>query len=277
MVAAFKGGRRPPWKPLAMEILVVDAFTDRPFAGNPAAVCRLSEPADEGWMKNLAGEMNLSETAFLIPSGNGYQIRWLTPSVEVELCGHATLASAHVLFAEGLERVEFSSRSGVLTAARLPDGWIRLDFPATPPTACFPPEGLLEALGCSAVWVGRSRFDYLIEVDSESTVRSLKPDHSRLGKLEVRGIMVTAGGQDYDFVSRFFAPGAGVDEDPVTGSAHCSLTPYWAAKLDKTRMLAYQASQRGGVVRVELAGERVYLEGQAVTVSRVKLERLAQP
>lgn len=260
-----------------MEIQVVDAFTDRPFAGNPAAVCRLSEPADEGWMKNLAREMNLSETAFLIPDGSGYQIRWLTPSLEVDLCGHATLASAHVLFSEGREKVEFFSRSGALTAARLPDGWIRLDFPATVPAACAPPDGLLEALGCRALWVGRSRFDYLVEVDSEATVRALKPDHSRLGKLEVRGIMVTARGQDYDFVSRFFAPGAGVAEDPVTGSAHCSLTPYWAEKLGKRRMLAYQASLRGGVVRVELAGERVYLEGQAVTVSRVRLESLARP
>ena len=260
-----------------MEIVVVDAFSDRPFAGNPAAVCRLNEAADEGWMKNLAREMNLSETAFLIPEGDGYQIRWLTPAVEVDLCGHATLASAHVLFSEGSRSVRFSSRSGPLTATRLPDGWIRLDFPATPPVGCEPPAGLLEALGCTPQWVGRSRFDYLVEVDSEATVRSLKPDHSRLAKLEVRGIMVTAHGQDYDFVSRFFAPGAGVDEDPVTGSAHCSLTPHWAGKLGKTRMLAYQASSRGGVVRVELAGERVYLEGQAVTVSKVKLENAALP
>jgi predicted PhzF superfamily epimerase YddE/YHI9 len=260
-----------------MEIVVVDAFTDRPFAGNPAAVCRLTGPVDEGWMKNLAREMNLSETAFLLPEGDGHQIRWLTPSVEVDLCGHATLASAHVLFAEGAEVARFHSRSGALTATRLEEGWIRLDFPATPPVACEVPKGLLEALGCEARWVGRSRFDYLVEVDSEATVRRLQPDHSALGKLEVRGIMVTAAGQDYDFVSRFFAPGAGVAEDPVTGSAHCSLTPYWADKLGKSRMLAYQASARGGVVRVELAGERVYLEGQAVTVSRVKLEARAQP
>ncbi len=260
-----------------MEIVVVDAFSDRPFAGNPAAVCRLPGAVDGGWMKNLAREMNLSETAFLIPEGDGYRIRWLTPAVEVDLCGHATLASAHVLFGEGAHSVSFSSRSGPLTAARLADGWIRLDFPGTAPAECEPPEGLLEALGCQAVWVGRSRFDYLVEVDSEATVRSLQPDHSRLGKLDVRGIMVTARGQDHDFVSRFFAPGAGVDEDPVTGSAHCSLTPYWAAKLGKNRMLAYQASARGGVVRVELAGERVYLEGQAVTVSRVRLEDAALP
>lgn len=258
-----------------MEIVVVDAFTDRPFAGNPAAVCRLSGPTDEVWMKNLAREMNLSETAFLIPDGDSYQIRWLTPAVEVDLCGHATLASAHVLFGEGSESLRFSSRSGPLTATRLPDGWIRLDFPATVPEQCPSPEGLLEALGCAAVWVGRSRFDYLVEVDSETTVRALKPDHSRLAKLEVRGIMVTARGADYDFVSRFFAPGAGVAEDPVTGSAHCSLTPYWAGKLGKDRMLAFQASPRGGVVRVELAGDRVYLEGQAVTVSRVRLEDAA--
>lgn len=260
-----------------MEIVVVDAFTDRPFAGNPAAVCRLTGPVDETWMKNLAREMNLSETAFLLPQGEGYQIRWLTPSVEVDLCGHATLASAHVLMTEAVESVSFSSRSGPLTAARLADGWIRLDFPATPPTACQAPAGLLEALGCEARWVGRSRFDYLVEVDSEATVRALEPDHSALGKLEVRGIMVTAPGHDYDFVSRFFAPGAGVAEDPVTGSAHCCLTPYWAGKLGKQRLLAYQASARGGVVRVELVGDRVYLEGQAVTVSRVRLEGRAEP
>ncbi|MBN9413950.1 MAG: PhzF family phenazine biosynthesis protein [Candidatus Eremiobacteraeota bacterium] len=260
-----------------MEIVVVDAFTDRPFAGNPAAVCRLSGPVDEAWMKNLAREMNLSETAFLIPQADGHQIRWLTPSVEVDLCGHATLASAHVLMSEGAELVRFSSRSGPLSAARLADGWIRLDFPATPPTVCEPPVGLLEALGCQARWVGRSRFDYLVEVESEGVVRALTPDHSALGKLDVRGIMVTAPGQDYDFVSRFFAPGAGVTKDPVTGSAHCCLTPYWAGKLGKPRLLAYQASARGGVVRVELAGQRVYLEGQAVTVSRVRLEPPAEP
>lgn len=259
-----------------MEIIVVDAFTDRPFAGNPAAVCRLSEPADEQWMRNLAREMNLSETAFLLPDGNGHQIRWFTPSVEVDLCGHATLASAHVLFAGGSEELCFSSRSGPLTARRLQDGWIRLDFPATPPAPCDAPEGLLDALGCAAIGVSRSRFDYLVEVDSEATVRALKPDHSRLATLEVRGIMVTARGRDYDFVSRFFAPGAGVNEDPVTGSAHCCLTPYWAEKLGKKRMRAFQASSRGGVVRVELAGERVYLEGLAVTVSRVLLEPAAR-
>lgn len=262
-----------------MKLTVVDAFTDRPFAGNPAAVCQLTGPVDEGWMKDLAREMNLSETAFLIPQPDGtQQIRWLTPSVEVDLCGHATLASAHVLFqAGGGERVEFSSRSGPLVATRLADGWIRLDFPATPPLECPAPEGLLEALGCQAVRVGRSRFDYLVEVDSEETVRGLKPEHSALGRLEVRGIMVTARGREYDFVSRFFAPGAGVNEDPVTGSAHCSLTPFWAQRLEKQRMLAFQASPRGGVVRVELHGERVYLEGQAVSISQVELEPAAQP
>ena len=255
-----------------MDIFVVDAFSDRPFAGNPAAVCRLEAAADEQWMKNLAREMNLSETAFLIPQGDGFQIRWLTPSVEVDLCGHATLASAHVL---NRQQVTFHSRSGPLRASRLADGWIRLDFPATPPEPCQPPESLLEALGCRAEWVGRSRFDYLVQVANQEIVHGLQPDHSRLKTLAVRGVMVTAAGQDHDFVSRFFAPGAGVDEDPVTGSAHCSLTPFWAERLGKTRMLAYQASARGGVVRVELAGERVYLEGQAVTVSRVTLEPVA--
>lgn len=263
-----------------MKLTVVDAFTDRPFGGNPAAVCQLSGPVDKSWMRNLAREMNLSETAFLTPQADGSQeIRWLTPSVEVDLCGHATLASAHVLFKQqGGDRLVFSSRSGPLVANRLPDGWIRLDFPSTPAEECSPPPGLLEALDCKAVWVGRSRFDYLVELNSEDAVRSLRPDHSSLGRMRrVRGIMVTARGKHYDFVSRFFAPGSGINEDPVTGSAHCALTPFWAQRLEKQQMLAFQASPRGGVIRVELHGDRVYLEGQAVTVSHIELERAAQP
>lgn len=252
-----------------MQLTVVDAFTDVPFHGNPAAVCRLSEPAPEDWMQLVAREMNLSETAFLVPRPGGYDLRWFTPAVEVALCGHATLACAHAL-AES--PVEFSTQSGILTAMRLEDGWLRLDFPATAPEPVEPPDGLLVALGCEARWLGKSRFDYFVEVESEAVVRALNPDHSALQKLPVRGVTVTAAGSGrFDFVSRFFAPGSGIAEDPVTGSAHCALAPFWAARLEKTRMLAYQASPRGGVVRVEARGERVFLEGQAVTVSRVEL------
>lgn len=249
-------------------LTVVDAFSAVPFQGNPAAVCLLPEAAPEQWMQRVAREMNLSETAFLVPDSGGYQLRWFTPTVEVALCGHATLASAHAL---GHPHVEFFTQSGPLSATHLEDGWIRLDFPATPPAAADLPEGLLTALGCEARWLGKSRFDYFIEVESEAVVRALKPDHSALQKLPVRGVTVTASGSgDYDFVSRFFAPGSGIAEDPVTGSAHCALAPFWAERLGKPRLLAYQASQRGGVVRVEARGQRVFLEGQAVTVSRVE-------
>lgn len=255
-----------------IELVVVDAFTDRPFGGNPAAVCVLQSEAPEGWMQSVASEMNLSETAFLVPEGEGTKIRWFTPRVEVALCGHATLASAHALWEKQPGReLRFASQSCPLSAERLEDGWIRLNFPATLAELAEPPAGLLEALGCTPRWVGRSRHDYLVQLDHEGEVRELQPDLSALGRLPVRGIIVTAPGEDYDFVSRFFAPAAGVPEDPVTGSAHCALAPFWAQRLGKTRMLAYQASQRGGRLRVEARGERVYLEGQAVTVSRVQL------
>lgn len=265
-----------------MLIYQVDAFTDRPFAGNPAAVCLLAGPADETWMRHVAREMNLSETAFLhplSPGANDFQLRWFTPTVEVDLCGHATLATAHILWETGVlaEDVEarFHTRSGLLTARRL-DGWIELNFPATPPEPCPAPDGLAAALGVEPLSVGRSKFDYLVEVDSTAAVTALEPDFTRLRSLPVRGIIVTAandGGLDepFDFVSRFFAPAAGVDEDPVTGSAHCTLAPFWAARLGKPKMTAYQASARGGVVRVELLGDRVALQGQAVTVLRAEL------
>ena len=253
---------------------VVDAFTDRPFAGNPAAVMVLESWPEDAWMALVAREMNLSETAFVVPMADGgFHIRWFTPTVEVALCGHATLATAHHMWEERSgDEILFHSQSGRLAARRLADGWIRLDFPGTFAEAVEAPPGLLEALGLNAaVWIGRSKFDYLVQVAAEDTVRSLSPDHTRLKSLPVRGVMVTAAGRDYDFVSRFFAPGAGVPEDPVTGSAHCALAPFWASRLGKERMTAYQASSRGGIVRVEFKGERVYLEGQAVTVSRGNL------
>jgi len=265
---------------LDLDLYQVDAFADRPFAGNPAAVCLLEQPGDARWMQDVAREMNLSETAFLEPAGDGFHLRWFTPAVEVELCGHATLASAHVLWESGRldpsATARFHTLSGLLTAQRQGE-WIELDFPAKPVDEVSPPEGLIAALGSdppAPLFIGKSRFDYLVELPSEGAVRSAVPDHSRLRTLPVRGVIVTARGDaggPYDFVSRFFAPGSGVDEDPVTGSAHCTLGPYWAPKLGKQDLLAYQASARGGVVRVRVAGDRVKLGGQAVTVLRGRL------
>lgn len=257
---------------MAIRIVQVDAFTNRPFAGNPAAVCVLNEPKPDQWMRDVAREMNLSETAFLTPQNGGYHLRWLTPAVEVDLCGHATVASAHVLWQDGHlpegQQARFHTRSGLLTADQRGE-WIELDFPAKVAAAAAPPPELLRALGVNhAKFVGRNAFDYLVEVDSEETLRGLSPDHSTLRKEPVRGVIVTARGTDgeFDFLSRFFAPGSGIDEDPVTGSAHTALGPYWAEKLGKTEMTAFQASARGGVVRVRLEGDRVKLGGQAVTV-----------
>lgn len=252
---------------------IVDAFTERPFAGNPAAVCRLPEPRDSAWMQAVAAEMNLSETAFVrsLPGG-GYALRWFTPEVEVDLCGHATLATAHVLWECGdaprTDDLRFDTASGPLTAT-LSHGAIELDFPATPAERCPPPAGLLEALGLEgAEWFGRSRFDVLVDVGAEEVVRGIEPDFAALRSVDVRGIMVTApsGDQAFHFVSRFFAPREGIDEDPVTGSAHCCLGPYWGERLKHDELVGYQASARGGVVRVRLAGDRVLLGGRAVTV-----------
>ncbi|MFO0961159.1 MAG: PhzF family phenazine biosynthesis protein [Isosphaeraceae bacterium] len=252
-------------------IAVVDAFTDRAFAGNPAGVCILPGPVDEGWMRSVARELNLSETAFLHAEGEGYRLRWLTPRVEVDLCGHATLASAHLLWEEGRigrdRPALFETRSGRLTATLTNDG-IALDFPAKPSEPVTPPEGLAEALGCPIVFVGRNAFDYLVETDSAESVRSLRPDYARLATLPVRGIIVTARSDeaDSDFVSRFFAPAAGVNEDPVTGSAHCALGPFWGPRLGLQDMVGHQVSERGGRVGVRLRGDRVLLIGRAVTV-----------
>ena len=260
-----------------MRLLQIDAFTDRPFCGNPAAVCLLEGEKPAEWMQHLASEMNLSETAFLRRQNGDWSLRWFTPTVEVDLCGHATLASAHALWEEKIlpagERARFQTRSGLLTARRAGE-WIELDFPAKPQEPVAPPAGLLEALGVKcATHTGKSAFDYLVELDSEESVRQLEPDHARLRKLPVRGIIVTsrAATKEFDFVSRFFAPGSGIDEDPVTGSAHCTLAPFWAARLHKNELVAYQASPRGGVVRVRLDGDRVKLGGRAVTVFRGEL------
>lgn len=261
---------------MGLKITQVDAFTAKPFAGNPAAVCVLPEPRDDRWMQAVAREMNLSETAFLVRTGNGFNLRWFTPAMEVDLCGHATLASAHVLWEEGHlkpgETARFHTRSGLLTAMRKGE-WIEMDFPTKPEETVAPPAGLEEALGITAAYIGKNKFDYLVELDTEDMVRNLHPHFTDLKKLPVRGIIVTSrsSSPEFDFVSRFFAPAAGVDEDPVTGSAHCCLAPFWGKRLAKTEMMAYQASPRGGVVRVELAGDRVLLGGQAVTVLRAEL------
>jgi len=224
-------------------------------------------------MRDVAREMNLSETAFLVPQDGGYHLRWFTPAVEVALCGHATVASAHVLWQDGHlpegEQARFHTKSGLLTADRVAGDWIELDFPAKIATACEAPPELLPALGIAeARFVGKNVFDYLVEIESDAALRALTPDHSTLRRLPVRGIIVTAKSTapEFDFLSRFFAPGSGIDEDPVTGSAHTALAPYWAGILGKPEMVGYQASARGGVVKVRVVGDRVKLGGQAVTV-----------
>jgi PhzF family phenazine biosynthesis protein len=256
-----------------MLLVQVDAFTFQPFRGNPAAVCFLDGQRPDAWLQSVAAEMNLSETAFLLPLETEWSLRWFTPATEVALCGHATLASAHALWEENrLEsgsQARFHTKSGLLTADRR-GTLIELDFPATRAERCAPPPGLLEALGVTApAAIARSRFDYLVEVESEEVVRSLEPHQGELRKIPVRGVIVTSPGTgEYDFVSRFIAPGSGVDEDPVTGSAHCCLAPWWAGRIGKSEMTAYQASARGGVVRVRLEGDRVKLGGGAVTTLR---------
>jgi PhzF family phenazine biosynthesis protein len=261
---------------MGQHITQVDAFTDTPFGGNPAAVCLLAEPADARWMQQVAREMNLAETAFLHKQEDGFHLRWFTPAVEVDLCGHATLASAHVLWEEGHlrpgEHARFSTRSGRLSATRQ-GGWIELDFPAMPATPADAPAELAQALGVEFAYVGKNQFDYLVEVDSEERLRALKPDMNLLERVPARGVIVTSRSTsaEYDFVSRFFAPRAGINEDPATGSSHCTLAPFWVQRLGKSEMAAYQASPRGGVLRVRMNGERVCIGGQAITVLRGQL------
>jgi PhzF family phenazine biosynthesis protein len=257
-------------------LFIVDAFAERPFKGNPAAVCLLREAQDDQWMQDVAMEMNLSETAFLCPEGDGYRLRWFTPKVEVDLCGHATLASAHILWETGyLRRTEdarFQTRSGLLTA-RSVEGWIELNFPAEPPEESTAPPELLRALKVQSKYLGQNRFDYLVEAESERAVRDLKPDFGLLASVTTRGVIVTSQSvsKQYDFVSRFFAPAVGINEDPVTGSAHSCLGPYWSGKLNLQEMLAYQASARGGILKVRTERNRVYISGRAVTVLRGEL------
>ncbi len=256
---------------MTQPIIQVDAFTDKPFFGNPAAVCILDDVKDDRWMQNVAREMNLSETAFLNRRADGFDLRWFTPLVEVDLCGHATLAAAHVLWEDKhlaeTEEARFHTRSGLLRA-RLREGWIEMDFPAEPETRAPAPPGLEAALGVIPEYVGKNRFDYLIEIESENELRSLKPDVASLKAIPARGFIVTARSinKKYDFISRFFAPSVGIEEDPVTDSAHCCLGPYWQKRLKQYQFYAFQASARGGEIHVRVGAERVMLSGKAITV-----------
>ena len=273
-----------------LPVVQVDAFTGQAFAGNPAAVCVLPGDflATDAWMQALAREMNLSVTAYLRAqdeTGEVWSLRWFTPVIEVDLCGHATLGSAHVLWESGRldagTAARFETRSGRLTCRQAAAGWIEMDFPAKRATAAEPPPELLPALGiASARFVGKNAFDYFVELDEDGQVRRLRPDHGRLRSLPMRGVIVTAGarpGADYDFVSRFFAPAVGIDEDPATGSSHCALGPYWSEKLGRRELVGWQASARGGRVHTRIEGERVVLGGNAVTVLRGELLAAALP
>jgi PhzF family phenazine biosynthesis protein len=262
---------------MPLTLYVVDAFTPRPFTGNPAAVCLLPSPLGEGLMQQIAREMNLSETAFLIPLNEGFALRWFTPAGEVKLCGHATLASAHTLWSTGVlppgQSARFSTQSGWLTCRQAGD-WIEMDFPAQAVETAAPPAALLESLHVAApVCVARDAINWLVELADERAVRELRPDFQRMLELPAQGVIVTARSESpaYDFVSRYFAPAVGVNEDPVTGSAHCTLGPYWQSKLGKPDFIARQVSARGGVVKVSVRGPRVLLSGQAVSVSRVQM------
>jgi PhzF family phenazine biosynthesis protein len=261
---------------MSLTLFVVDAFTNEPFKGNPAAVCFSKHPLPERWLKSLAMEMNLSETAFVHPLDHGYSLRWFTPAVEVELCGHATLAAAKVMWDMGItpgdQPIRFHTRSGPLTCVLRAGQWIELDFPAIPIETPLEDYTFIEqAFNATVIYAAASRMDLLVELSNAQSVTQLRPNLGRLAELSYRGVVATAAGEDpqTDFVSRFFAPAVGVDEDPVTGSAHCTLGPYWHRKTGRRNLVARQVSRRGGVVRVQVRGDRVVLGGQAVIVSRV--------
>ncbi len=260
-----------------LKIIQVDSFTSELFKGNPAAVCLLEKQMDDGWMQNIAKEMNLSETAFLLNIKDGYKLRWFTPVMEVDLCGHATLASAHVLYEEGLlspeQQARFHTRSGLLTVIKKGD-WLEMDFPAETVKTVEVPPVLLEAIGARPVYTGKCKTGHFFKYESEKHVQDIKPNFHLLREMPVQGIIVTAKSDsgEYDFVSRFFAPNLGINEDPVTGSAHCSLGPFWQKELGKPDFLAYQASERGGVIKVSVRSDRVRIGGQAVTLYKGFLE-----
>ncbi|MBP1748676.1 MAG: yddE [Deltaproteobacteria bacterium] len=256
-----------------MKFFHVDSYTSRPFGGNPAGVCILTHPKVDSWMLNVAAEMNLSETAFIIRSANGYNLRWFTPKIEVELCGHGTLASAHIIWQEGLAREDeailFQTKSGTLSCRRR-EASIAMDFPLLPEHQIDPPERLARSLGISPVYVGARGQDILVDVGSEEAVKEIRPDYSLMLELPIRGVIVTgrAGGQEFDFVSRFFAPRVGINEDPATGWAHCCLASYWSKRLMKNDLVARQVSERGGVIGMRIQGGRVELSGEAITVMK---------
>ncbi len=255
----------------AIRIFHVDAFTAKPFSGNPACVCVLKKERDAEWMQKIASEMNLSETAFIFKDAHGYRLRWFTPLKEVRLCGHATLAGAHILFEQGYvkdgEKIVFNTISGAVSAIK-GRGFIEMDFPRVPYKDATVPTGLKKAIGCKPLYVGKTMFDFLIELDSEDAVREIRPVFPLLRNIPARGFMVTALSRkkEFDFVSRFFAPSIGIDEDPVTGSAHLSLALFWRERLKKNEFIAFQASPRGGVVRVGVRGKRIALSGAAKTI-----------
>lgn len=261
---------------MRLPLFHVDAFTDRPFSGNPAAVCLLGEWKADQILLAIAGEMNLPETAFLVQRNGRFDLRWFTPKVEVDLCGHGSLAAAHVLWQQRLvsptSEILFWTRSGIVKA-RWTGGAIELDFPLTPAEKASLPPGLSDALGVQPIYEGKSRFDYLIEVESEAALRRMAPDFKRLAAIAARGVIVTSRSSEprFDFVSRFFSPAAGINEDPVTGSAHCCLGDFWRTRLNKSNFLAYQASERGGIVRLRVTENRAFLGGSAVIVTNGEL------
>ncbi|MEL6138833.1 MAG: PhzF family phenazine biosynthesis protein [Cyanobacteria bacterium J06628_6] len=262
---------------MGLSVVQVDAFTNQPFKGNPAAVCVSEGPVERNLMQAVATEMNLSETAFAYPAGEGYHLRWFTPTTEVKLCGHATLATAHVLWSEGHlsdnQTARFDTLSGELTAQKQ-DDWIQMKFPAQPPRPATVMPHLIAALNRADIHqVMRNDADYLVVLRSQAAVEALTPNFEEMAKLQARGVIVTspADSDEYDFVSRFFAPAFGIPEDPVTGSAHCALVPYWAERLGKTEMVAYQASARSGVLKLRTDGHCVFMSGQAVTTLRGEL------
>ncbi len=265
---------------MELDLYQIDAFTDRPFEGNPAAVIPLETWLPDNTMQSIAEENNLSETAFFVPTNKGFHIRWFTPKTEVDLCGHATLAAAYVLFnilGYKKNRIEFESKSGTLTVLQK-DDWIVMDFPAQLPIPCNVPDEIAKAFSKAPIECLRSE-DYIVVFETESDISSIEPDIDYLKKLDLRGVIITARSRKYDFVSRFFAPKYGIDEDPVTGSAHTQLIPYWARKLGKSKMTVKQVSRRGGEIICELHDDRVLISGKAVKFleGKIELNRLSKP
>jgi len=255
---------------MVVDFFQVDSFTNRPYSGNPAAVCIIKNAPTEEWMKLVAREMNLSETAFIVPKiDNSFDLRWFTPVAEVDLCGHATLAAAHILWEKNIlkidENAKFHTRSGLLTCKKI-NNRIEMNFPIEEANDALAPDELIEGLKVNPLYVGKNRFDYLVEVESEEIVNNLEPELDLLKKANMRGVIVTSRSEKYDFVSRFFAPALGIDEDPVTGSSHCCLAPYWSKKLGKNELEACQISKRRGELSLRLVDDRVFIIGNAVTV-----------